>query len=191
MREKSSGETCLSAVSLMARLHLTYRESGNLGDLYLHNYLQSIFERNRIFHPMEYRGDIVHYNEAIVEPALLAKAKEQGIGERVAFNKFFRDMAEACEAGRWSLEEVSSLLTRAIPGMEAEWKRLERIDVWSDGVQMWFVAGGKLRDLCLRPSGTDAKSKVYFDGTDKEYLKSLFENHLRAFRPVGPPKDKG
>ncbi|MBM3462504.1 MAG: hypothetical protein FJX76_10420 [Armatimonadetes bacterium] len=187
MREKSSGETCLSAVSLMARLFLEAKKTGNM---YLHKYLERVFQENGVSNPMEFRGDIVHYNEAIVDPAELARAKETGISERVAFNAFFRDLASAYADGLGGtlprpliLEQVRELLTEAIPGMAHEWDRLERIDVWSDGIQMWFVQGGKVRDICLRPSGTDAKSKVYFDGTDKPYLKALFDDHLKNFQP--------
>jgi phosphomannomutase len=191
MREKSSGETCLSAVALAARLWLRSQASQRASDYYLHTYLQAIFEDNSIVNTMEFRGDIVHYNEAIVDPAELAAAKAQGIGERVVFNDFFRTLARAHANGcggqlpaPLGLDQVRALLTEALPGMAAEWQRLERLDLWSDGLQLWFAPGGAVRDICLRPSGTDAKSKVYFDGTDKAYLQQLFEQHLKTFVPA-------
>lgn len=188
MREKSSGEACISAVALMARLYLESQEAGSLDRLYLHNYLERLFERSGISHPMEFRGDKVHYNEAIFDPEELARAKAAGLEEKDRFNNFFRLPALAMrdasltKVGRaLTLDDVRDIFTDALPGMAEDWKRLERIDVWSDGLQLWFARGGKVRDLCLRPSGTDAKSKVYFDGTDKAYLEELFVKHFRDF----------
>ncbi|MBN9413818.1 MAG: hypothetical protein J0I12_00210 [Candidatus Eremiobacteraeota bacterium] len=183
MREKSSGEACVSAVSLAARLWLEAEKSGNPEHYYLHNYLQQVFQDNAISNPMESRGDIVHYNEAIFDPDELAKAKKLGIEERVQFNAFFTDPVEKYAAGQMSLGELSQMLAQAMPGMADEWKRLEKVDRWSDGLQFWFAQGGKMRDLCLRPSGTDAKTKVYLDGTDKHYLQEIFEKNFKNFNP--------
>lgn len=183
MREKSSGEACVSAVSLAARLWLEAEKSGNPEHYFLHNYLQQVFQENGISNPMESRGDIVHYNEAIFDPEELAKAKKQGIEERVQFNAFFTDPVERYVSGQMSLGELSKLLGDAMPGMAEEWNRLEKVDRWSDGLQFWFTPGGKMRDLCLRPSGTDAKTKVYLDGTDKHYLQEIFEKNFKNFRP--------
>ncbi|MBS2040371.1 hypothetical protein JST97_35615 [bacterium] len=185
MREKSSGEACVSAVSLAARLWLEAEKSGNPEHYYLHNYLQQVFQDNQISNPMESRGDIVHYNEAIFDPEELAKAKKLGIQERVQFNAFFTEPVERHLAGGMSLSELADMLAQAMPGMAQEWKRLEKVDRWSDGLQFWFAKGGKMRDLCLRPSGTDAKTKVYMDGTDKHYLQEIFEKNFKNFRPNG------
>ncbi|MBI3929287.1 MAG: hypothetical protein HY319_27320 [Armatimonadetes bacterium] len=181
MREKSSGEACLSAVSLMARLHVESRPSGKPEQLYLHRYLERIFESSGIRHPMEFRGDIVHYNEAIFDPAELARAKKDGIADRVRYNAFFHGIADGIGKGRISLDQGRELLEEALPAMTEDWARLEAIDVWSDGLQFWFREGGKVRDICLRPSGTDAKTKVYFDGTDKHYLIELFAGNFKDF----------
>lgn len=183
MREKSSGEACVSAVSLAARLWLESKKSGKPEGYYLHNYLSSVFADNQIENPMEFRGDIVHYNEAIFDPAELARAKSAGIAERVEFNGFFTGLAEQVRDGGMTLEALQSRLAEAMPGMAAEWKALDKVDVWSDGLQFWFRPGGKVRDLCLRPSGTDAKTKVYLDGTDKSYLQELFTRNWPNFKP--------
>lgn len=183
MREKSSGEACVSAVSLAARLWLESVQSGNPQHYYLHNYLEQVFRESAIANPMEARGDIVHYNEAIFDPAELARAKAAGIQERVEFNAFFTRLVEAHRQGETSLEELSDTLARAMPAMASEWRRLEKVECWSDGLQFWFAPGGKLRDLCLRPSGTDAKTKVYLDGQDKAYLQQIFEENFRNFQP--------
>lgn len=178
MREKSSGEACVSAVSLAARLWLESRQDPT--QYYLHTYLQKVFSDSAIENRMEFRGDIVHYNEAIFDPKELAAAKKAGIAERVAFNAFFTDLVGSSAP----VAEVAAVLSEAMPSLASEWARLERIDAWSDGLQFWFQSGGKLRDLCLRPSGTDAKTKVYLDGTDKAYLQRVFEEGFRSFKPV-------
>ncbi len=187
MREKSSGEACISAVSLVARLYLRSRQTGQAEDYYLHRHLQELFDEAQIANRMEFRGDKVHYNEAIFDPEELAKAKKQGIQEKDRFNNYFRRLALATQDGSLTtlgrpltMDEVREVLSEAMPAIAPVWKQLERIDVWSDGLQLWFQ-GGQVRDICLRPSGTDAKSKVYFDGTDKAYMADLFESHFRSF----------
>ena len=195
MREKSSGEACISAVALMARLYLESREPGCQARIYLHHNLDRLFQESRIAHPMEFRGDKVHYNEAIFDPEELARAKAAGIEEKDRFNNYFRTLARAMSdpsltrSGRpLTLQEVREILTEAMPGMREDWARLERVDVWSDGLQLWFAPGGCVRDICLRPSGTDAKSKVYFDGTDKAGLEELFNQHFRNFEAQPGPR---
>jgi phosphomannomutase len=190
MREKSSGEACFSAISLAARLWLEADQAKDPRRYYLHSYLESIFQDSHIANPMEFRGDIVHYNEAIFDPAELAKAKQTGIEERVVYNAFFSNLAEALTEPKRSrtghvltLEQIKTLLAEAMPGMTEQWATLERIDHWSDGLQFWFKPGGKVRDLCLRASGTDAKSKVYLDGTDKTFLSELFLRNFKDFKP--------
>ena len=194
MREKSSGEACISAVALLARLYLESLEPGQGGKLYLHNFLEGIFRESRITHPMEFRGDKVHYNEALFDPEELARAKAAGIEEKDRFNNYFRTLARAMREPSvtrsgvaLTLDQVRDILAEAMPGMAPDWKRLERVDLWSDGLQFWFAPGGSVRDICLRPSGTDAKSKVYFDGTDKPALEHLFTSFFRDFeaRPGG------
>ena len=184
VREKSSGEACVSAVSLAARLYL----DGGQDDpekMFLNRLLAQVFKDSGVKNPMEYRGDIIHYNEAIFDPKELAEAKKAGIAERVEFNAWFVKLAHSLNSGDQSLEEVQATLTSAIPGLQTLWKSLESITVWSDGLQFWFVDGNErgIRDICIRPSGTDAKTKIYFDGTDKNAMVEVFENHLSEFRP--------
>jgi phosphomannomutase len=191
MREKSSGEAAFSAVCLQSRLLQDSQKDHTPSTLYLHNYLREIFSRNHIENPMEFRGDIVHYNEAIIDPAELALAKASGIAQRNVFNEFFRKLALACSTGSTSIDgkklplaKVREFLGGAMPAMKEEWLHLERIDVWSDGLQMWFEKGRRVRDICLRASGTDAKTKVYFDGKDKLYLQQLFRENFENFAPL-------
>lgn len=187
MREKSSGEACISAVSLAARLYLAAQRSQKPEDFYLHTHLAKLFSSAAIVNKMEFRGDKIHYNEAIFDPEELAKAKAAGIAEKDRFNNYFRRLALAMRDGSLtadgkplSLEEIKAILGEAMPGLKEQWQQLERIDVWSDGLQLWFK-DGKIRDICLRPSGTDAKSKVYFDGSDKAYMQKVFTEYFRDF----------
>ena len=190
MREKSSGEAAFSAVALQSRLHCEAESRGAKECVYLHNYLREIFARNSITNPMEFRGDIIHYNEAIIDPDELAKAKKEGIGQRNVFNSFFRYIAMVYKTGEHSklgrpltIDEVRELFIESMPSMKKEWSLLERIDLWSDGLQLWFSEPSLVRDICLRASGTDAKSKVYFDGKDKVYLQKLYNENFELFVP--------
>ena len=184
VREKSSGEACVSAVSLAAALYL---DGGveNPEAMYLHRLLAKVFQEAGVKNPMEYRGDIIHYNEAIFDPAELAAAKKTGIAERVVFNAYFENLAKALQDGSVTLEQVQATLSDAMPGLAEFWGALESITIWSDGLQFWVVEGNSkgIRDMCIRPSGTDAKTKIYFDGTDKASMVEVFENHLFGFRP--------
>jgi phosphomannomutase len=184
VREKSSGEACVSAVSLAANLYLSGGAENPQG-MYLHRLLAKVFRDSNVQNPMEYRGDIVHYNEAIFDPAELAEAKKKGIAERVVFNAYFETLARALQEGSKTLDEVKATLTAATPGLKELWDALESITVWSDGLQFWFGKGNSkgIRDMCIRPSGTDAKTKIYFDGTDKASMVEVFTKHLVAFRP--------
>lgn len=184
VREKSSGEACVSAVSLAARMFLD-GGSDNPEKMYLHRMLADVFQNSGVENPMEWRGDIVHYNEAIFDPKALAEAKKAGIAERVVFNAWFEDLAKGLNSGGKSLVDTQAALTQAIPGLESLWAVLESITIWSDGLQFWFAKGNEhgIRDICIRPSGTDAKTKIYFDGTNKQSMKDCFEGHLKNFRP--------
>lgn len=182
MREKSSGEACFSAIALQSRIYLESVNSGDFSKRYLHNYLKEIFNSNGILNKMETRGDIIHYNEAIIDPAELANAKQEGLAQRDTFNSFFRNLALAYTTGetsvggkKISIEVLREILSESLPVMKEELKYLEDLYVWSDGLQFWFAEGRPVRDICLRPSGTDAKSKVYCDGTDKSLMKKYFD----------------
>jgi phosphomannomutase len=185
VREKSSGEACVSAVCLAARLYLDGGGDDPEG-MFLNRLLAQVFADSGVKNPMEYRGDIIHYNEAIFDPTELAEAKKAGIAERVEFNAWFENLANALNSGEQSLDDVQATLTSSIPGLKTLWASLESITAWSDGLQFWFVNGNErgIRDICIRPSGTDAKTKIYFDGTDKSAMVEVFENHLQNFRPA-------
>lgn len=184
VREKSSGEACVSAVSLAARLYL---DGGRTEPqkMYLHNLLAQVFADSGVQNPMEWRGDIIHYNEAIFDPKELAQAKEEGIAERVVFNAWFEALAQGLNSGEMDLETVQTKLSEALPGLKTLWKSLQSITIWSDGLQFWFEKDNEhgIRDMCIRPSGTDAKTKIYYDGTDKEAMRRSFEDNLLNFRP--------
>jgi len=184
VREKSSGEAGVSAVSLSARLYL---EGGadNPEKMFLHRVLARVFKESGVKNPIDYRGDIIHYNEAIFDPKELAEAKKKGIAERVVYNAWFEKLARSLQSGERSLQQVKEHLSQAMPGLASFWGCLESITLWSDGLQFWFVDGNEhgIRDMCIRPSGTDAKTKIYFDGTNKQAMVDVFENHLQNFQP--------
>lgn len=181
MREKSSGETCVSAITLQSRRYLESIKENNPSKIYLHKYLREIFDKCGIKSIMEYRGDIIHYNEAIINPAELAEAKKQGLGQRDLFNGCFKRMAHAFKTGKYSVsgkpitkDEMKSVLEETVPALSPILPYFEDVCIWSDGLQFWFSKESPIRDVCMRASGTDAKSKVYFDGTDKELMKKIF-----------------
>ena len=184
VREKSSGEAGVSAVSLAAALYLNGGQE-DPSKMFLHRMLADVFKNSGVKNPMEYRGDIIHYNEAIFDPKELAAAKKAGIAERVEFNAWFEALARKIEGQPSALGEVQEALSAAIPGLKDFWADLEDITIWSDGLQFWFKEdnGRGIRSMCVRPSGTDAKTKIYFDGTDKVSMMDVFAKHLQNFQP--------
>ncbi len=182
MREKSSGEACVSAVSLAARLWLESERPAIRSTTTCTTTSSKSSRTTRL----PTRWNLAATSFTTTRPSLTRrnwpKPRKWASKNACVQCLFHRTSgAQLCRANL--LAELSGLLAEAMPAMAAEWQALERIDRWSDGLQFWFAAGGKVRDLCLRPSGTDAKTKVYLDGTDKAYLQNLFEENFKNFVP--------
>ena len=154
MREKSAGESMVLVTALAAHCKKM--------DMPLSDYLDSIFTDNNITATCDVREDITYYNESEPNPEKLREAKREGEAKRDKNDLFFLGIAIALRDGRINLEQARTILSDALP--ELEFTSLESIKFVGDGTYLKFA------DMFVevRKSGTDAKTKAYASGPDKD-----------------------
>lgn len=165
MREKSAGESMVLVTALAAHCK---RENGPLSD-----YLSSIFSDSQITATCDVREDITYYNESEPNPEKLRDAKREGEEKRDKNDLFFLGIAIALRDEKIDIEQARAILSDALPGLE--FTTLENIKFVGDGTYLKFT------DMFVevRKSGTDAKTKAYASGPDKDecrkYAKAFGE----------------
>ena len=165
MREKSAGESMVLVTALAAHCK---RENGPLSD-----YLSSIFLDSQITATCDVREDITYYNESEPNPEKLRDAKREGEAKRDKNDLFFLGIAIALRDEKIDIEQARAILSDALPGLE--FTTLESIKFVGDGTYLKFT------DMFVevRKSGTDAKTKAYASGPDKDecrkYAKAFGE----------------
>lgn len=154
MREKSAGESMVLVTALAAHCK---RENGPLSD-----YLASIFSDSKITATCDVREDITYYNESEPNPEKLREAKREGEAKRDKNDMFFLGIAIALRDEKIDIEQARAILSDALP--ELEFTTLESIKFVGDGTYLKFT------DMFVevRKSGTDAKTKAYAAGPDKD-----------------------
>ncbi len=165
MREKSAGESMVLVTALAAHCK---RENGPLSD-----YLSSIFSDSDITATCDVREDITYYNESEPNPEKLRDAKREGEEKRDKNDLFFLGIAIALRDEKIDIKQARAILSDALPGLE--FTTLESIKFVGDGTYLKFA------DMFVevRKSGTDAKTKAYASGPDKDecrkYAKAFGE----------------
>ena len=165
MREKSAGESMVLVTALAAHCK---RENGPLSD-----YLSSIFSDSQITATCDVREDITYYNESEPNPEKLRNAKREGEAKRDKNDLFFLGIAIALRDEKIDIKQARAILSDALPGLE--FTTLESIKFVGDGTYLKFT------DMFVevRKSGTDAKTKAYASGPDKDecrkYAKAFGE----------------
>ena len=154
MREKSAGEamvlvTALAALCKKERIHLS-------------DYLEKLFEENQIIGKYDIREDITYYNESEPDPEKLKKEKQEGEKKRDKNDLFFIGIAIALRESRIELEQAREILIDAFPKLD--FSNLEDVRFVGDGT--YFKFSDKFVEI--RKSGTDAKTKAYASGTNKD-----------------------
>ena len=154
MREKSAGESMVLVTALAAHC--------KQANTPLSDYLASIFSENQITATCDVREDITYYNESEPNPEKLRAAKLEGEVKRDKNDLFFLGIAIALRDGKIEMEQARAILTDALP--ELEFTNLENVMFVGDGTYLKFSD----KFVEVRKSGTDAKTKAYASGGDKE-----------------------
>ncbi len=154
MREKSAGESMVLVTALAA--HCKQQ------NIPLSDYLSSVFDESQITATCDVREDITYYNESEPDPDKLREAKRKGEAKRDKNDLFFLGIAIALHAKKIDMEQARAVLSDALP--ELEFVNLESIRFVGDGSYLKFTD----KFVEVRKSGTDAKTKAYASGPDKD-----------------------
>jgi len=160
MREKIATEAIFVASSLIADL------SGKNTPM-LSDYLESVFEQNDIIGRYDVREDVVYYNENEADPVKLQEEKEKGEKLRTLNDIFYLSIALT---KMYKPEESEEFLNRAKLILKETFTDLNfdnLLDIKFVGDGTYFEFADKFVEI--RPSGTDAKTKAYGAGCNKDY----------------------
>ena len=154
MREKSASEAIIVASALTAKLE---KENKTLSKA-----LNEIFITNKIISKYDIREDIAYYNESEPDIVKLTQAKKDGEMLRTKNDLFYLTMALASFDKKITLEQIKSILNSTFK--ELNFDNLTSIKFVGDGTFLQF----NNKFIEIRPSGTDAKTKAYGAGNNKE-----------------------
>ncbi len=154
MREKSASEAIIIASALAASLEKRNKT--------LSAALNEIFENNKIIAKYDIREDIAYYNESEPDIVKLTQAKKDGEALRTKNDLFYLTMALAYFEGKISLEQVKQIFKSTFADLNFD--NLTDIKFVGDGTFLQFTD----KFIEIRPSGTDAKTKAYGAGSNKE-----------------------
>lgn len=156
MREKSATEAIIVASALIA----------NLKDKPMSDYLKEIFEENEIVKRYDTRVDIAYYNESEPDINKLKADKIEGEKKRTQNDLFYLSMAMGIKKGLMTIENVREVLNDTFKSLIFD--NLEEIKFVGDGTYLKFDH----KFIEIRPSGTDAKTKAYGGGSNKEMIET-------------------
>ena len=154
MREKSAGESMVLVTALAAHC-----KQANIA---LSDYLAAVFAESQITAMYDVREDITYYNESEPNPEKLRAAKLEGEAKRDKNDLFFLGIAIALHDGKIDGEQARAILADALPTLD--FTTLEDVRFVGDGSYLKFHD----KFVEVRKSGTDAKTKAYASGSDKE-----------------------
>ncbi|MDE0013622.1 MAG: hypothetical protein OXU36_20945 [Candidatus Poribacteria bacterium] len=159
MREKSAGESMVLVTALAAHC--------KQANIPLSDYLAAVFTESQITATCDVRADITYYNESEPNPEKLRAAKLAGEAKRDKNDLFFLGIAIALREGKIDIEQARAILADALPSLD--FTALEDVRFVGDGSYL------KFHDICVevRKSGTDAKTKAYASGGDKEECRKF------------------
>jgi phosphomannomutase len=159
MREKSAGEAMVIFSALAAHIE-------NEG-ISLLEYLERVYKENNIHFIYDDRVDLIYYNESNQDPEAIKKEKEFGEIKRDKNDVFFLGVALALREQKITIEQGKELRNEAFPSLT--FNDLEDILFVGDGTFFRF----QTMVIEIRKSGTDAKTKAYFYGKDKQRGKKI------------------
>ncbi len=153
MREKSATEAIIAASGLIASLNIP-----------LWKHLVNVYDENKIKARFDVRDDISYYNESEPDIEKLKAAKLSGEALRTKNDLFYLAIAIALEEGKITLQNAKEILAETFPALD--FSNLLAVKFAGDGTYLDFDD----KFIEIRPSGTDAKTKAYAGGSDKELL---------------------
>lgn len=159
MREKSATEAIVVASALIAKL----AETGQ----YLSQYMSDVFEKNNIIGRFDTRVDIAYYNESEPDINKLKVAKIEGEALRTKNDMFYLSLAIAKRKDLISLDDIKKVLNDKFNADGLTFENLKSIKFVGDGTYLEFDN----KYIEIRPSGTDAKTKAYGGGLDKDEIE--------------------
>ncbi len=159
MREKSAGESMVLLAALTAHCR---RQNTPLSD-----YLATVFDESQITATCDVREDITYYNESEPNPIKLQEAKREGEAKRDKNDLFFLGIAIALREEKIDMEQARTILCDALP--ELDFANLESVRFVGDGSYLKFTD----KFVEVRKSGTDAKTKAYASGPDKNECRKF------------------
>lgn len=157
MREKSATEAIIVASALVSQL----------GKKTLAEHLINILKENGIVAQYDTRVDIAYYNESEPDIEKLKAEKVLGEEKRTKNDLFYLSMAIAVRKGLMTLKDVKKVLADAFK--ELDFSNLTAIKFVGDGTYLDFTD----KYIEIRPSGTDAKTKAYGGGSDRENIQTF------------------
>lgn len=159
MREKSATEAIIVASALIAELASLH--------VSLSEYLSNVFNRNKIIGRFDTRVDIAYYNESEPDINKLKQAKIEGEALRTKNDLFYLSLAIAKKQNIISIEDVIKVLNDRFFSEGLNFNNLKSIKFVGDGTYLEFDD----KYIEIRPSGTDAKTKAYGGGLNKEDIE--------------------
>lgn len=159
MREKSATEAIIVASALTS-----YLEKAGLS---MSEHLKKVLERNEIIAKYDIREDISYYNESEPDIEKLKADKKAGEEKRTKNDIFFLALAVAKAENKISLEQIKEILSSTFK--ELDFSNLIDVKFVGDGTYLEFED----KFIEIRPSGTDAKTKAYGAGSDKQSIKNF------------------
>ncbi|MDD3237770.1 MAG: hypothetical protein PHV37_06700 [Candidatus Gastranaerophilales bacterium] len=157
MREKSATEAIIVASALAAKLE---KQNETFSQA-----LSNLFDENEIIGRYDVREDIAYYNESEPDIQKLTESKVIGEAKRTKNDLFYLAMAIAKNRGNIGVDDVKVILSDTFKDLKFE--NLIDIKFVGDGTYLEFDD----KFIEIRPSGTDAKTKAYGAGKNKEDIK--------------------
>ena len=156
MREKSATEAIIVTSALVASLKIPLWE-----------HLKKVMTDNNIVAKYDVREDIAYYNESEPDIEKLKEAKKTGEGLRTKNDIFYLTLAIAKYENKITLENVKEILSSTFK--ELDFSNLLDVKFVGDGT--YFDFSDKFVEI--RPSGTDAKTKAYAGGANRDELSKF------------------
>lgn len=156
MREKSATEAIIIASALASHLS---QENKTLSQALL-----DVFNKNKIIAKYDIREDISYYNESEPDIDKLKIAKKEGESKRTKNDIFYLALALAKSQKLITIGDLVQIFNSTFNDLD--FSNFKDIKFVGDGTYLEFTD----KFIEIRPSGTDAKTKAYGSGDDKENI---------------------